>query len=271
MNTTQTDIRSKIARACIVIPTYNESRNIKRLLDRIFAQEKLHKQQGVPLCVLVVDDNSPDGTAKIVKFYRHANKNVHLLLRKEKNGLGAAYTAGMQHALKTLRPDIVLEMDADGQHSPSDVYRLIGQIQQGADFVIGSRYVPGGSVPRTWGVHRKLISRCANFYTKTLLRTGQVKDCTGGFRAIRASTLRKINLQELNAKGYAFQVTLLHAAIRKHAKVVEVPIAFHDRTAGESKMRAKDMIMGSLLILKLRAKELPLVQKREQLDDREYK
>jgi dolichol-phosphate mannosyltransferase len=246
--------------ACIVVPTYNEARNIKPLLDQIFRQDQLcSKKDGIKLSVLVVDDNSPDGTAKIVRFYRHANKRVYLLSRSEKNGLGAAYIAGMLHAMKTLNPDIIMEMDADGQHNPADIYRLLREIKRGADFVIGSRYIPGGSVPESWGAHRKLISRAANLYTKTVLQTGDVKDCTGGFRAIRTSVLKKIDLQSLDVKGYAFQVTLLDAALRNGAIAHEVPIAFSTRTAGESKMRPKDMILGGLLILRLRAKRIPFV------------
>jgi dolichol-phosphate mannosyltransferase len=219
--------------------------------------ERKNKNAKISISVLVVDDNSPDGTAKIVRVYRHMNKKVHLLLRKEKNGLGAAYIAGMQHAIKILNPDVIMEMDADGQHNPADIFRLLAKINEGADFVIGSRYVKGGSLPETWGTHRKLISRAANMYTKTVLQTGNVKDCTGGFRAIRTSILKKIDFDALNVKGYAFQVTLLNACVRAGAKTAEVPIAFNERKAGESKMRPEDMISGGFLILKVRAKQIP--------------
>jgi len=248
--------QKNICRACIVLPTYNEASNIKHMLDLIFRQQAFNKDEGIQLSVLVVDDSSPDGTAKIVRSYSQKNKRVHLLLRKEKNGLGAAYIAGMQRALATLKPDIILEMDADGQHNPADIFRLIPEVQAGADFVIGSRYIDGGSVPQTWKAHRKLISRSANLYTKIILSTGRAKDCTGGFRAIRASLLRKVDFSQLLAKGYAFQVTLLDACVRNGATVKEVPIAFLERKQGESKMRPKDLIIGGLDLARLRLRRV---------------
>jgi len=249
---------NKRLHTCIIIPTYNEASNIIRLLNQIYAI-KTGKQD--KLSVLVVDDSSPDGTAKLVKLYRHKNKDVHLLLRTEKEGLGAAYIAGMKHAMQTLNPDVIMEMDADGQHDPKDIIRLIDAVRKGADFVIGSRYIPGGSVPKTWATHRKLLSRAANAYTKTVLNTGNVNDCTGGYRAIRTSILRKINLDALNIKGYAFQVTLLDSCLQAGAIAKEIPIAFGERELGASKMRPRDMIIGGLTILGIRAKRLPLIRK----------
>src|SRR3989344_3782811 len=146
---------------CIVIPTYNESKNITGLLDAVFAQKVDAQVQ-----VLVVDDSSPDGTAQLVKRYAKLNKNVQLLLRKEKNGLGSAYIAGMQYALANLKPDVVCEMDADNSHNPAYLGQMIEEIRTGADFVIGSRYIPGGKIPENWGVRRVLMSKTANMLAR---------------------------------------------------------------------------------------------------------
>lgn len=242
-----------IRTACIVVPTYNESANITVLLDRIFANAQQHSGKGVAISVLVVDDSSPDGTAAIVREYAKRNANVHLLLREEKAGLGAAYIAGLTHAMETLEPDVLFEMDADLSHDPEYIFIMLEEVQRGADFVIGSRYVAGGSIPENWGAHRKLISKAANMYARTVLTLADVHDCTSGFRAIRASTLRQIDFSQLSVKGYAFQVSLLDAAIRSGANVTEIPIAFIDRTRGASKMRLKDVTEGGLLVLRMRA------------------
>jgi dolichol-phosphate mannosyltransferase len=253
-NSDKTAVTKSFLDVCIIVPTYNESGNIVTLLDRIFLNDKKHSQaQNAQVSVLVVDDNSPDGTAKLVQQYQKKNKRVHLLSRAEKNGLGAAYIAGMTYAMNTLKPDVVFEMDADLSHNPDDVFRLIAGIQQGADFVIGSRYIPGGSIPEEWGLHRKFISKAANIYTKTILSMGDVKDCTGGFRAIRVSALKTIDLSKLSVKGYAFQISLLEAFINKGFVVAEVPIAFNDRTLGSSKMRFKDIAEFGSVVLQLRA------------------
>lgn len=246
--------------ACVVIPTYNEAGNITKLLDEIYANARKHhanarKRQArgwdVDLSVLVVDDNSPDGTAAIVRTYAATNPRVHLLHRSEKQGLGAAYIAGMSHAMALLDPEVILEMDADFSHDPRVIFELLAWIHDGADFVIGSRYVKGGSIPENWGLHRRLISKAANLYTKIVLRIPGVKDCSGGFRAIRSSLLQRINLASLNVKGYAFQVLLLEEAIRAGALVREVPIAFQERDQGKSKMRLTDMVEGALLLLRV--------------------
>lgn len=245
---------SRDLNVCIVVPTYNESKNIVKLLDQIFENEKLQKEKGNndSISVLVVDDSSPDGTADIVRQYSYKNGRVHLLLRKEKNGLGAAYIAGIKHAMSMLNPDVIMEMDADLSHDPKDISRLIEGIKQGADFVIGSRYINGGSIPDDWGIKRKVVSSLANSFTRNMLSMREIRDCSGGFRAIRASLLEKINLDALNVKGYAFQASLLEAALRHDAVVKEVPIAFADRTQGESKMGVSDMVEWATILLRIR-------------------
>jgi len=236
---------------CIVIPTYNEAQNIPQLLASLYSegQKIMYAKENISMNVLVVDDNSPDGTASVVKDFQKDNMNIHLLLRSEKNGLGAAYIAGMQHAMKSLRPDILFEMDGDLSHGPEYVLPMIRKVRKGADFVIGSRYVKGGSIPENWGIKRKLVSRIANLYAKTVLGIRDINDCTGGFRAIRASALEQIDLGSLKTKGYAFQISLLEEMRRSHAIIKEVPIAFKDRTNGDSKMRLYDILEEGLFVL----------------------
>ena len=237
---------------CVIIPTYNEARNIPQLLNSVYSEQQRIKydEENIILDVLVVDDNSPDGTADVVKVYQKDNPNIHLLSRTEKNGLGAAYIAGMQHAMKQLKPGIIFEMDGDLSHGPEYILPMINKVREGADFVIGSRYVKGGSIPENWGMTRKLISKSANIYAKTVLGIKDVNDCTGGFRAIRTSALEKIDFDSLKTKGYAFQISLLEEMRRNNVIMKEVPISFKDRTNGTSKMRMYDILEEGLFVLK---------------------
>jgi dolichol-phosphate mannosyltransferase len=148
----------------------------------------------------------------------------------------------MHHALDILHADAVFEMDADFSHEPTDVPRLIAALEQGADFVIGSRYVPGGSIPAEWGLHRRLNSRFGNIVARYVAGLYRVHDCTAGFRAIKADVLRHMDMERFRVQGYAFQIALLHAAVVGGAKVVELPVKFVDRTVGESKLGIKDII-----------------------------
>ena len=191
--------------------------------------------------ILIVDDNSPDGTADVVRSLQANNDNVHLLTG-QKAGLGTAYIRGMNHALHVLQADLVFEMDADFSHKPEDIPRLLSEIEAGADFVIGSRYVPGGSVPKTWNLVRRLNSMGGNLAARYIAGIPQIRDCTAGFRAIRASLLRRIDFSELRVQGYAFQVALLHAALEEGGKIREIPVDFVDRKQGESKLQFSDII-----------------------------
>jgi len=229
-------MKKKLSKVCIVVPTYNEAKNIITLLDAVFSQNLCAE-----LHVLVVDDSSPDGTARLVWEYAKKNKNVHLLLRKEKNGLGAAYIAGMQYALETLDPDAVCEMDADLSHDPAYLSSMLEELLAGADFVIGSRYVADGKIPDNWGIRRVMISKVANLLARLAVSDSSIRDCTGGYRMIRASALREVDFGSLNVKGYGFQILLLESIVRAGGVVREVPIAFVDRVEGESKIRTKDM------------------------------
>ncbi len=249
------DLKVNAITACIILPTYNESQNIKHIIDAIFACERIlpdSERRSLDLHVLVVDDNSPDGTSLLVREAMESNQKIHLLLRGKKEGLGAAYIAGINHAMAEINPDVILEMDADFSHNPLDVIRLIGGIREGADFVIGSRYVKGGQLPDRWGVHRRIISFLSNLFTRTILGITGIRDCTGGFRAIRAEIMKEIDLSSLRVNGYAFQAIILHRAISSGARVVEIPIAFAERNAGKSKMTVKDLAEGGFALLRAR-------------------
>jgi dolichol-phosphate mannosyltransferase len=243
-----------IRTACIVMPTYNEAGNITKVLDTIYSY--VHKQKAVRVLTLVVDDNSPDGTGALAEAYGARNPNVKVLHRTGKEGLGAAYIAGMKYALREFEPDVILEMDADLSHNPKDVLHLIAAIEEGADVVIGSRYVAGGTVPDHWGFYRKLNSATANALVRNVLSLRRVKDCTGGFRAIRSTYLEQIDFDNLKTKGYAFQISLLHQLASLGATIAEVPIHFADREIGVSKMRLKDQLDFIATTFKIRASRI---------------
>jgi dolichol-phosphate mannosyltransferase len=225
-------------RVVVIVPTFNERGNIGRLIDELQA---VFVSLAHDMHILVVDDNSPDGTIEVVAAYRERFANVHAL-QGEKRGLGAAYLRGMRYALSELKADAVFEMDADFSHKPADVPRLLGALEDGADFVIGSRYVRGGTLPREWGLHRRLNSRVGNIVARYVAGLYRIRDCTAGFRAIRADVIRGIQLDHLRVQGYAFQVALLHAAVLRGATVRELPVEFVDRTVGESKLGIKDIV-----------------------------
>ncbi len=213
-------------RRLLVLPTYDEAGNVARILDEIRAVDPL-------LDVLVVDDASPDGTADIAAKEGTRIGGVEVLVREGKHGLGSAYRAGF--ALGLARGyDVLLEMDADFSHDPADLPRLIAAVERGADLAIGSRYVPGGSIP-AWSWYRRALSRGGNRYARVMLGV-DVADMTAGFRAYRASVLSRIPLDQVAADGYGFQVEMVREVVRAGGKIVELPIAFADRTEGRSKM-----------------------------------
>lgn len=222
----------------VILPTYNERENIVLMVRAL--QEQF---AAIPhdMHILVVDDNSPDGTADVVRAESPAWPNLHMITGM-KQGLGAAYIRGMKHAIGQLKADAVMEMDADFSHKPGDVPRLIAALDEGADFVIGSRYVPGGKIPDDWSFLRKMNSKWGNVFARYVAGMYKVMDCTAGFRAIRASVIRQIDLDALKVKGYAFQISLLYEATLNHAKVKEVPVEFVDRTRGETKLGLSDIV-----------------------------
>lgn len=214
-------------RATVCLPTYNERENLEPMLRALGD----HLRDGDR--VLVVDDSSPDGTGQLADELAAELGFVDVLHRPRKEGLGPAYLAGFRDALRS-GAELILEMDCDFSHDPADVLRLIAAAEDGADLVLGSRYVPGGRIGN-WGATRRLISRGASTYTALFLRMG-VHDPTGGFKCFRRTVLETIPLDRVHARGYAFQIELTWRAKRAGFRVVEVPITFVDREAGHSKM-----------------------------------
>ncbi|MCG2686441.1 glycosyltransferase family 2 protein, partial [Candidatus Parcubacteria bacterium] len=197
---------------------------------------ELVKISGHEIHLLVVDGNSPDGTAEIVRQKAKRYPNVHLYLEKEKAGLGAAYRYGMTKAIEDLGAEVIFEMDADFQHDPADVGRLLQAIDNGADVAIGSRFVEGGSIPREWAFKRKFFSIFGNIFARAVLGMWKVHDLTTGFRASKTEVLKKIDFKKFFPKGYAYKVQLIHELYFAGAKITEVPINFAEREEGESKM-----------------------------------
>jgi dolichol-phosphate mannosyltransferase len=220
-------------RATVCLPTYNECDNLEPMLEALQAVLRDGDR------VLVIDDNSPDGTGEIADRLAASLPFVSVLHRERKEGLGPAYLAGFRRALEE-GAELVLEMDCDFSHDPADVPRLVAAVEGGADLALGSRYVPGGRVGN-WGLIRRAISRGGSVYTAVWLRMG-VKDPTGGFKCFRRRVLEAIELDAVTAKGYAFQIELTYRAKRQGFRVVEVPIVFDDRTVGHSKMSRRIML-----------------------------
>ncbi|TQF02559.1 polyprenol monophosphomannose synthase [Kitasatospora acidiphila] len=230
----------------VVVPTYNERENLP-ILAGLLEELKLEN-----LHLLVVDDNSPDGTGALADgLAAERPENVSVLHRTEKDGLGRAYIAGMSKALEN-GADIVVQMDADLSHPASVVPIMIETLVTRSDaaVVLGSRYVPGGSTASEWPWHRKALSAWANFYVNTLLRL-KVKDATAGFKAWRADTLRAIDLPSINSNGYSFQVEMNYRVVRRGMRIVEVPIRFEERAEGVSKMSMAVQIESALAPWKL--------------------
>ena len=233
-------------RVCFVIPTYNEALNISRLLGQL---TQLYTDDNTKF--LVVDDSSPDGTAQCVREF--ADGRV-LLLEGERRGLGDAYVRGITHAMDVLGAEVVVQMDADFSHDPADAARLLRRVAEGADVAIGSRYVEGGSLDEHWHLRRRLLSRWGNRLSRWIGGLRGVSDCTAGFKAIRTSKLREAGLCDVRARGYVFQVELLHRLLRCGARVVEEPIYFRDRQRGETKLGMVNMLEFLLNIFLLRAR-----------------
>jgi len=212
--------------AWLVLPTYDEAANIEAMVEAVLAKLPASGR------VLIVDDNSPDGTGEIAERLAAGDDRVEVLRRPRKEGLGPAYVAGFRRALEG-GAELVLEMDADFSHDPAYLPRLLEAAER-ADLVIGSRYVPGGAVS-DWGLMRRAISRGGSAYARLALGIS-VHDLTGGFKCFRREVLEALDLDSVASRGYAFQVELTYRAIEKGFTVVEVPIVFRDRRAGSSKM-----------------------------------
>ena len=212
----------------VVLPTYNESENIERVLRRI--------RGALPECgVLVVDDGSPDGTAEMAERVGEEIGGLEVLRRPAKSGLGSAYRAGFRWGLEH-GWDALVEMDADLSHDPDALPGLVAPLDDGVDLVVGSRYVPGGSIPN-WRWHRRVLSQGGNIYASALLGL-HITDSTSGFRAYRADMVRRMDLDAVRADGYGFQIEMVYQVLRHGGRVTEVPIRFVDRVEGKSKMSA---------------------------------
>lgn len=235
----------------IAIPTYNEKDNIGTTIDSL---EKVFPE--VPakheVMILVIDDNSPDGTADIVRAKDKQYGNVKLLPNRQKAGLGAAYIKVFKYAMAKFNADAIFEYDADGSHQPKYIPGMIAELDKGADVVVGSRYVPGGSMPDNWGLHRKLISYFGNFIARSVLWAWQYRDMTSGFRVTRTSFLKKIDLDKLLSKQFAYKIHLYYALHRLGANIVEYPIDFIDRSKGRSKFPKNNIIDSLRVVFTLR-------------------
>ena len=218
----------------ILVPTFNELHTLPSILHRIFQEsENFH--------VLVIDDNSPDGTGRLAEQLKSQYQNLDVLHRKQKNGLGAAYIEGFLNSLEDF--DVLVEMDADGSHDPKDLHQLLEKINH-FDCVLGSRWVPGGKVIN-WPKSRQLLSQGGNIYARLMLGF-KIGDSTGGYRAYRSNALKQINLKEIDSQGYCFQVDMVRRLLEKKLTITEVPITFTERTIGSSKM-SKNIVIEAFL------------------------
>lgn len=225
----------------IIIPTYNENKNIQPLVNEILAIESRIE-------ILVVDDNSPDGTGEIAQKLSEQFQRVHVLHRTKKMGLGSAYIAGFKYALSK-DYDLIFEMDADFSHDPKYLPDFLEKIQE-YDVVIGSRYVKGVNVVN-WPMHRLLLSYCANIYARAV--TGlPIKDATGGYKCFRRKVLEALDLDNLSAKGYGFQIEITFKCWRKGFSLSEIPIIFVERSAGKTKMSRAIILEAIWVVWKLR-------------------
>ena len=232
-------------RCLVIIPTFNEADNLPRLLPIIL-------NLGSHFNILIVDDNSPDGTAKLVKEMQKTEQRIHLIERPGKMGLGTAYVAGFKFALAN-GFDYIFEMDADFSHDPAELPRLLAKAEE-FDLVIGSRYIEGVNVVN-WPMKRLLLSYFANIYTRVI--TGMpVRDATGGFKCFRRKVLESIDLDAIHSTGYSFQIEMSFKSWRKGFRVCEIPIVFVDRRIGVSKMSKKIVYEAVWMVWRLKLRSL---------------
>ena len=225
----------------IVIPTYNELANLPVIVERV-------RKEAPTAHVLIVDDTSPDGTGELADRLAASDTAIHVMHRREKDGLGRAYVAGFEWGLAR-DYNVLVQMDGDLSHNPSDVPRLVDALIS-SDLVLGSRYVTdGGTV--NWGIGRQLLSRGGSLYARTILGL-PIRDVTGGFKAWKASTLRAVNLSSIRSNGYSFQVEMTYRAACLGLNIKEVPIIFADRVDGVSKMSKKIVVEAMLMVWRLR-------------------
>ncbi len=240
----------------IIIPTYNELENLPPLLKDIFSNAPTTD-------ILIVDDNSPDGTGELAEKMSVEDPRVHVLHRSGKLGLGTAYIAGFKYAIAH-GYDAAFEMDADFSHDPRHLPAFLKEIEH-ADLVIGSRYIPGGSTPN-WSLSRRLISGCGNIFARVVLNM-PVHDCTAGFRCYRREVLERIGLDTIRSQGYGFQVEMAYRVQKMGFKIVETPIVFMDRRVGKSKMSRAIVFEAFTFVLRARFGKRPKAVHTEQANE----
>ena len=241
----------------IILPTYNERGNIDKIIP-ILEEEISPKIKKHEIAILVADDNSPDCTSDAVRTLQKKYKNLELSTG-EKKGLGAAYIRGMTYAIEKMGADIVFEMDADLQHDPEKIPDFLAKIDEGYDMVIGTRYSEGGSIPAAWPAHRKIFSIFGNLLIRTIMMRFWLHDWTGGFRALKKEVFLKEKDELTEFKGYTFQVSFLHKAVRDGFKIAEVPFHFGERNIGDSKIAPMSYIANVLkYVITARIKEIIL-------------
>ena len=229
----------------VISPTYNEKKNISHLIENIFSLN-------ISIDLLIIDDNSPDGTADVVKNKMKKNNRIYLITREGKEGLGTAYCAGFKYALQN-NYDLIIQIDADLSHNPVDIIRLIEKAKT-HDLVIGSRYITGVNVIN-WPMRRLLLSYCANWYARNLTRV-PIKDITGGFKCFRRNVLEAIDLDSICSEGYSFQIEINFLTHNKGFNIKEIPIIFTDRTVGESKMNRQIMYEAVFIVWQLNIRKI---------------
>ncbi|MFA6540354.1 MAG: polyprenol monophosphomannose synthase [Bacteroidota bacterium] len=232
-------------KALVIIPTYNEAQNAEKIIMEVLQQSEI-------VDVLIVDDNSPDGTAGIVKNMMESNSRIHLLQREKKLGLGTAYVAGFKYAIER-GFDFIFEMDADFSHNPKEISIMLNKMDE-CDVLIGSRYIKGVNVVN-WPMKRLILSYSANIYTRII--TGMpIHDATAGFKCYKRKVLESINIDSLRSNGYAFQIETNFLAWKKGFVLKEMPIVFVDRRVGVSKMNKKIVYEAAFMVWKLKARSI---------------
>lgn len=234
-------------KAIVIVPSYNEKNNVEPLVKRV--EEVFKAVKNWDLGILYVDGNSPDGTGEEVIKQSKIYKNIELLTEKKKAGLGAAYLYAMDYAFNKLKADVVFEFDADLSHDPKKIPDFLKKIDEGYDIVLGSRYIPGGSIPSNWGISRKIMSVLGNLVASLIMTDFSIRDWTGGYRALKKWVYEEFKNKIGDTSSYSFQIQILYYAKRANAKITEVPFGFIDRVSGKSKMPKLAYITSSLSFL----------------------
>lgn len=237
----------------VILPTYNERGNIEKMIP-LLEKEIFPKIKKFEMWLLVADDNSPDKTADVVRDFQKKWDNIELTTGS-KEGLGAAYIRAMKYAMDKMHADAVVEFDSDFQHDPNDIPKLVKAYENGADYVIGSRYVPGGAIPKKWRIHRKFMSFFGSLFARLVLLQFGIHDMTSGFKLTSTEYLKKVDLNNLYSKYYAYKIHILYDVLKKGAKVVEVPIIFYEREKGSSKLSRKDLLDSFFVVIRLRLRD----------------